>query len=678
MGIQDIKIRFKYSSFKQDFKKDFYEPLLKEANVYDRSVGYFSSKVLSEISDGLKTFVVNGGKMRIICSPHLSSGDIEKVKRGFSLQETIEDIAIKEVEASEYNLNDLAWLIKYGILDMRFALLRKTNGLYHEKVGIISDQKDTVAFWGSNNETYSAIEENYEIFTTAKSWERRDEVLEFVNDFEEIWCGLNQDVEVFDISEALKGKILKVYDYRESRYFEQNESIKSESGKELFDFQEEAIYAFFENERKYFYEMATGTGKTFTTLMTVRKMFQEYDELIVIITVPQSDLLYQWSRSIKEELGITPILVGDGNKYRHRLEDLDDELFFTNKKVQQVVLCINDSLKKADVQEFVQSIPNDKGMIIVDESHNLTPNLLYALPKFENRLGLSATPNRNNPDETKNIREFFGGKSFVFDIQDAIKRKFLANYEYNIIPVVIDDKSYDEYKRLTIQMIAIMNDKNLSKKEKKEKFEEKARNRALKVKNTESKYEKLEEMFFYQGYDIKRSVVYCGAGKTESGLKHRDNTSRILGSKYKVTTFTSDDSGNRPKILSQFQKDYYDALIAIKCLDEGVDIPSLEKLYILSSDKNYRQTVQRRGRVLRRFRDKEMGYIYDMMVLPPSGDYSSIAKSLVLNELLRVEEYSRTASNKDYLSGQIDNYMLSYDISEEEFENEKEKFKGNY
>ena len=41
-------------------------------------------------------------------------------------------------------------------------------------------------------------------------------------------------------------------------------------------------------------------------------------------------------------------------------------------------------------------------------------------------------------------------------------------------------------------------------------------------------------------------------------------------------------------------------ILAIKMLDEGVDIPSIDHALIIASDQNPRQHIQRRGRVLRK------------------------------------------------------------------------------
>ena len=123
-------------------------------------------------------------------------------------------------------------------------------------------------------------------------------------------------------------------------------------------------------------------------------------------------------------------------------------------------------------------------------------------------------------------------------------------------------------------------------------------------------------------------------------------------------------------IICNFENGFFDVLVAIKCFDEGVDVPKLDKIYIMASDTALRQTVQRRGRVLRQCKatGKTMAYIYDMIVLPPSGYYLEPGvKNLVTNEFRRALEYIRLSSNKDENDIIVQKYFNKYDIKEKDF-----------
>lgn len=141
-----------------------------------------------------------------------------------------------------------------------------------------------------------------------------------------------------------------------------------------------------------------------------------------------------------------------------------------------------------------------------------------------------------------------------------------------------------------------------------------------------------------------------------------------------VSTFTS-KTESRPKVLDSFESGYYDTLVAIRCFDEGVDVPKLDKIYIMASDGQLRQTVQRRGRVLRVCKEtgKTMAYIYDMIVLPVQGRLSDMGvNSLIVNEFRRVMEYGRLADNKTDVESFTQEYLDLYNITEEDFNNDED------
>ena len=85
------------------------------------------------------------------------------------------------------------------------------------------------------------------------------------------------------------------------------------------------------------------------------------------------------------------------------------------------------------------------------------------------------------------------------------------------------------------------------------------------------------------------------------------------------------------------------ALVAIRCLNEGVDVPSTDKVIIMSSSPNPAENVQRRGRVLRRHKGKEKAYIYDMIVIP---DEDSKLEHFKETELDRLVEFISSSDNK--------------------------------
>ena len=198
--------------------------------------------------------------------------------------------------------------------------------------------------------------------------------------------------------------------------------------------------------------------------------------------------------------------------------------------------------------------------------------------------------------------------------------------------------------------------------------------RRLILKQAAEKLPKLEEMT--SNYPFKNSVVYCGQGKSEEE-PIIDKVTQILNkSGLTVSQFTS-KTVDRVKVLEKFEQNYFDVLVAIKCFDEGVDVPKLDKIYIMASDCSLRQTVQRRGRVLRICAEtgKTEASIYDMVVLPLKSDNSSSASSVVRSEFIRVVEYNRLADNRDDNQIEIEKIMKKYGITQEDLNNE-DRFQG--
>ncbi len=86
MGLRDIPIKNEYRSLIDDVIKDFYVPLLGNAVLYQRAVGFFSSSALTMIAKGIDGLVQNGGRIQIIASPRLSVSDIEEIRKGYEVR----------------------------------------------------------------------------------------------------------------------------------------------------------------------------------------------------------------------------------------------------------------------------------------------------------------------------------------------------------------------------------------------------------------------------------------------------------------------------------------------------------------------------------------------------------------------------------------------------------------
>jgi superfamily II DNA or RNA helicase len=124
------------------------------------------------------------------------------------------------------------------------------------------------------------------------------------------------------------------------------------------------------------------------------------------------------------------------------------------------------------------------------------------------------------------------------------------------------------------------------------------------------------------------------------------------------------------------------AIVAIKCLDEGVNIPGIRTAFILASTTNPKEYIQRRGRVLRKANSKPFAEIYDFVTLPrPLDSVSGLTieqanrdKTLVKNELARIREFGRLALNSMLANNLIWEIEEAYHLNDTDLEKEGEDF----
>lgn len=687
--LSQLGIKRCYRSKKDDIPGTLLVPALSYGIQYDRGTGFFSVDALIELSAGIIPYIRNNGIIRIVTSVDLDMKDMEIIKNGIEYgRQKSTDYIIRKIEDSFASNNELlnldlvCNLIAANMIQIKIAFL-PDGGIYHEKIGFIKDiDGESIWFIGSNNETYSGLKKNAESFSVLKSWtDDAKDIEEQVDYFNSLWSNNEEGIEVYDFPEAAKKQLFSLYKKSSDIYEAINKIEKHfihSDEKTLYPYQELAIKEFVNNKYNHFFEMATGTGKTFTSVRAIRKMSMDMNgkSLYVIVVVPQIDLQVQWEREFKEN-GINCYLFGGNSENKDWEEELNKSIIdYHNGEQIVVAICIYDTFF-AKINEEMQN-KKQNILIVVDEAHELSKNQIEKLSEnYRFRLGLSATPERHSIVETNRIINYFTRgriETFKYSIDDAIEAGFLSRYEYYPIIVHLEDSEieFGKYQKYTLQLAQLLNEDEPDQ----EKIQEVLNNRSVIVKKAKSKTTKICEMVSSPDYSFKNSVIYCGQGKdieTEESII--DNVTRALNSigKYRVSQFTSKTS-ERTKVLKEFENGYYDTLVAIKCFDQGVDVPKLDKIYIMASDTLLRQTIQRRGRVLRICKEtgKEMAYIYDMVCLPPEGTYDAIgASSLVSRELKRVGEYGRLAENKEDVDSFINALISEYNITEASFDEEE-------
>ena len=418
--------------------------------------------------------------------------------------------------------------------------------------------------------------------------------------------------------------------------------------------------------------MATGTGKTLTALGAIAKLSEKLqDKLGVVIVCPFQHLVEQWVEDIKK-FNMKPIIGFSSSpqkKWKDRLKLAISKLNYDDSNNFFCFICTNATFSNKEVQKLLQKSKKSL-LLVIDEAHNFGAISIRKLliEKYNYRLALSATFDRYMDKEgTSELYNFFEKKVIEYSLKKAIEEKMLTPYYYYPIVVYLTEVELDSYNEL-------------SKKIKKEsRIDEEGKvtlselgkililKRARIIAGAFNKIGILKKNL--EKYKEEKNIlVYCGAtnilseeadfSNTDiSDTKQIDCVQQMMYQELgmKVAKFTANESiKERLKIKESFvSKDGIQAIVAIKCLDEGVNIPGIKTAFILASTTNPKEYIQRRGRVLRKAEGKEYAEIYDFITLPRHLNEAKVLSkkkleydiSLVAREVRRMKEFSNLSKN---------------------------------
>lgn len=683
MSLKDLALRNQYRSDRHNLLQDFYIPCLSRAVTYDRAVGFFSSTSLALAAQGLSYFIQSNGRMRLVASPHLSTEDIAAIEKGLKQRdEAISESVIRELEQEfeqvvENHLACLAWLLSKGFLEIKLAVHRDLyhQGIYHEKLGVFTDSEENqVVFSGSANESASALRNNFECIDVFRSWRGGDDerILEKLEDFQRLWDNQTPNLEVMEFPEASRRSLLKrcpsnpptlepgVFTTK-GEY--QLPSIEVETrlkgipslpfGLQIRPYQRQAIDNWLANKGRGTLKMATGSGKTITALSLTTELYKKIGLQVLLVVCPYRHLVSQWAREC-QKFGLEPILAFEN--VRAWQSKLSTQLYNVRSGNQPflTVITTNATLMSQGLQSQLPYLP-EKTLIVGDEAHNLGARRLEAsLPRNVGlRLALSATPERYFDDHgTQSLFDYFGPVlEPEFTLRDAIEQEALVHYLYYPILVELTEQEAQTYAALSIKIGRLL---SLGKdQEEDEALKALLMQRSRLVGAAANKLDALRQLM-KQRLKTQHTLFYCGDGSveetSEESRRQLEEVARILGRElgYRINTYTAETSlEEREDLRRQFETGELQGLVAIRCLDEGVDIPAVQTAVIMASSSNPRQFIQRRGRILRRHSNKQRATLFDMIVLPPEMERETLEmeRSLLRSELRRFAEFADLADN---------------------------------
>lgn len=672
---------------KDDAAGDVIVPALATSSSAEVMIGFFASQSLAEIAPGLATYLRSTTEpLRLVVSPYLTATDQEALAAGLSPDALAETKLVEgwptADELSEHALQCLAWLISQGRLQMQIALMR--DALFHPKVWLFHDGTDVAALHGSANMTGAGLGKNREQLSLARGWMSDDAArtcAKLSAEFELLWKGGDNDCVVVDLPRALEERLLR--DYKTERLPDEDDcrrlwrkahglpevsiaDIIPTQTRELtfaipdwleyrsgdYAHQGEGVDAWSNAHWRGILEMCTGAGKTLTAMIGAHQLHEQVGPLLIVVAAPYNVLVQQWCGEI-DLFGLKSVdLTAEaGPKGRERaIADARRRLRLGLSPSEALVVS-NDTLC---TPEFIAAVSKHDGpkLLIADECHNLGAAGFMSAPPicFDYRLGLSATPVRQYDDEgTAALFDFFGEPVFSFLLEQAIGR-CLTPYDYHVHFVSLDTDEMADWRDLSEQIARLAWKIEAGIKD------DRLNNLFLKRRRVlETARGKLGVLCDLLDEEDVRRLRYTLIYATDKDPRQLEAVNAALHERrilfHQLTAEETADRQRARRILDRFQSGDLQILTAKRVLDEGVNVPQIERAYILASTTVRRQWVQRRGRLLRMCKaiGKTHAVIHDLVALPPEaydgGSLDSEAKKIVTAELDRVWEFARLSRN---------------------------------
>ena len=544
-----------WDSGSDNILEDFYKPALMHAKRYRRLTGFFSSSAFLVALRESLDFIKNDGVMQMVTSPKFSPNDIQIMTNAIS-EHKDQNYDPSEIITGIFktNFDDSTKLVKYCAAILGYMLSNKINGepqlqikiaipnehnsIFHQKIGILDLKSgEQISFSGSVNETASGWKENIEEFKVfdhsnpeTRVWFEHD-----CSTFDKYWNNNRPKTTVIDLPEAIQRHLIERRPETKKEFEIVVESIrkiledipdeKIEPFFSLYPEQTDAIDRWAENNYQGILQMATGTGKTFTSIGCIHRLLQSKNRLTIIVSCPYKHLidqwdtsLYKWNKKIPDKKIDIPIKINaysdNNSNWKNELDEACGKFNRKNlskKKYTYDKMIIYTTHQTASKTEFINKIKtiDSDVLFIVDEVHNIgSPQFSNALiEKYEYRLGLSATPARHfDTIGSKIILEYFNKIVFSFSIGEAIAKKRLSQYDYLPHYVDLSDDEKIEYQRLTGKIA-----KSYFSKMNSDDDEEYVHNyeieRSKIISKTINKYGALEKIL--QTENIKYALIYC-------------------------------------------------------------------------------------------------------------------------------------------------------------------------
>jgi superfamily II DNA or RNA helicase len=688
-----------YNTNDNDLVSEFYSPILGLAKSYDRSTGAFSVAGIKTLAQPLVHFIRNAVDcesprpvMRIVASHDISDLDYDQITGGYQKRySTPEDrlVAILKSlkDSSDQELlravRNIGTMVQLGLLDIKVAIpVEKLGGIYHRKIGIFEDfHQNTVTFEGSQNISRSGdgSERNLEGFVAFCSDDPLIQKFKsgHIRFFANLWEDKLENVRVRPLDKYPRELL--------ASYGVPLETIIQEIGASIppiilptpRECQREAVLGWIQNGHRGILDMCTGSGKSRAALLALDHL--EEPPLTILITGNLIDLVNQWAENeITPNYGKTKVHIvrvssehGNREELERRVSETMEDFRFYSKEGKRVFIV---STIQSASQEWFRNLAKRFGStrlaLVLDEVHHAgasgpTGDILKIQADY--RIGLSATWRRYDDDENGRLEDYFKGKrgpvAYSYTLSDGIEDGILSEYKYFLHPVPIESDDlaelrkrlteYDEELRKIDPSLGIQSgDKVLGV------LPSAKLPRILELRNrwrnalgkALAKTDVALQIVDKEAPNLKKCIIYC------ADRQQLDRTSTLMGQRhYDLEPYDSQvPEETRRRIREKFGGQYQGQPMfvgAIKCLDEGIDLPALDSAILVASNRTEREWIQRRGRILRKYQGKAYSTIHDVIMLPYANERDAFQltkqeKGYVEAELDRLESFGRDALNR--------------------------------
>jgi len=424
--------------------------------------------------------------------------------------------------------------------------------------------------------------------------------------------------------------------------------------------------------------MATGTGKTVTSLKCMEHCISDNKDLLVVISCPFNHLIDQWSYNVDPKKINHDNLIADSRNPNWKNIMVDKLLDLDMGIIDNLIIyTTHNTFSNNDfidiIKKYKEELKDKKILVIVDEVHGIGSLMRKKglIQEYDFRLGLSATPKRwFDIEGTDKIYKYFDKSVYSYELKNAIKDGYLTPYYYKpyFITLTEDEiKNYIEKTKKISKLYYVKKDDE----EKEKLFSLFCIIRQQIVRNAIQKYDVLK-IILSRLEKILYCLVYCSPIQinTVQGILNEHN---IIQHKFTQKEGIKKEEkyggiSEREFLLNQFSEGVYQALVSMRCLDEGVDIPPARIAIMMDNSGNPREFIQRRGRILRTYPNKENATIYDIIVKPSLSNNAYIdemERKIFERELNRYEEFSQIALNADECNELISDLNLNLQIERE-------------